>query len=621
MKRIRIDKKLVAVMLFTLVFGTIQAQQIEDERPNIIWLVSEDNSPFLGCYGDTYANTPHLDALAAEGILFEYAFANAPVCAPSRSTLITGVYAATMGTENMRSQYVVPDFIRLFPEYLRKAGYYTVNKSKTDYNMSPVEQRMEDAWDESSLQATYKNRKPGQPFFAMYNSSITHESRIHTRTEPLQHNPKEAPIPPYHPRTPEMEQDWAQYYDRVTQMDSWVGDILDELEKEGLAENTIVFYFSDHGGVLGRSKRFLYESGLHVPLIIRVPKKFAYLVDEKIEKQNNHMVSFIDFAPTVLRLAGVPVPSYMQGRGFLEKTSGRPETPAYGFRGRMDAGIDLSRTVREGKYRYIRNYMPHKIYGQYIEYLWNAPSMPSWEKAYHNGQLNAVQSAYWKSKPFEELYDCETDPHNINNLAGNTAYTDVLEEMRTMLDNWQIASNDVGFIPEPMMEMISKTTSIYEWARSDQYPLKKILETASLAASGNSKGLTTLIERLQDGNAIVRYWAAMGCRIRGEDAKAATFLLQKIVRHDKEASVRNIAAEALFYLGEKQLAMDILREGVLSPDLMVRVQALNTLQYLGAEAQHILPLVRHIVEMDPKRNGYDISAAKGFIRVAERKEY
>src|SRR5690606_19157350 len=215
--------------------------------------------------------------------------------------------------------------------------------------------------------------------------AISHESSIHTPLDTLMHDPKQVPIPAYHPRTPEMKHDWAQYYDRITQMETWVGGILDELEREGLAENTIVFYYSDHGGVLGRSKRFLYESGLHVPLIVRFPKKYAHLAPGGPGTWQDRIVSFIDFAPTVLSLAGIPVPEYMQGQPVVGKQSDEQAEYAFSFRGRMDERFDLSRSVRDAKFRYTRNFMPHKIYGQYIEYLWRAPSMPSWEKAYQQG--------------------------------------------------------------------------------------------------------------------------------------------------------------------------------------------------------------------------------------------
>ncbi len=240
--------------------------------PNILWIVSEDNSPLIGAYGDSFATTPNIDKLASEGVLYTNAFATAPVCAPSRSTLITGMYPPSIGTENMRSNYQAPDFVKFYPKYLREKGYYTSNNVKKDYN---VAEDQEDAWNESSNDATYKNRKKGQPFFAIFNTTISHESCIHKSipTAELRHKPSDVTLPPYHPDTPEMRHDWAQYYDKVEDMDTFVGKVLADLEKSGEAENTIVFYYSDHGGVLGRSKRFMYESGLHIPLVVRFPKK------------------------------------------------------------------------------------------------------------------------------------------------------------------------------------------------------------------------------------------------------------------------------------------------------------------------------------------------------------
>lgn len=611
-------KKHVIIMLSLSLFYDSHAQDNESTQPNILWIVSEDNSPLLGCYGDMYAKTPRLDALAAEGILFEKAFSNAPVCAPSRSALITGVYPTTMGTEHMRSQYAVPDIIRLFPEYLRRAGYYTVNKAKTDYNMSPLEDRMKDAWDESSPHASYKNRKPGQPFFAMLNSSITHESSIHVPKDTSKHTAERVPVPPYHPRTPEMEHDWVRYYGQVSKMDQWVGGILDELEKEGLADNTIVFYFSDHGGALGRGKRFLYESGLHVPLIIRVPKKLAHLVSESAGERTDRLVSFIDFAPAVLSLAGVEAPDYMQGKPFLGHKSDKSAQYSFGFRGRMDAAIDLSRTVRNGRYRYIRNYMPHKVYGQYIAYLWRAASMPSWENAYQQKQTNAAQSAFWEAKPFEELYDCELDPHNVHNLAKEEASRYVLADLRAALDEWLYASFDIGFIPEPMMDSIGAILPLHTWVRSAAYPMRRVLETASAAAAGNIGSLPLLMKRLRDKDPIVRYWAATGCRILAGAALPARSVLMEMSRSDEEVVIRNIAAEVLFYLGEQKYAVALLSQAVSNKRLMVRLQALNALQTFGSDARPALPFAQKIIDAAGNKTGYDVSAAEGLIRAMER---
>lgn len=597
-----------SVFLF-LMLSSCKSSPAQEEPPNILWLVSEDNSPFLGCYGDTFATTPNLDKLASEGMLYEKAFSAAPVCAPSRSTLITGMYPATMGTLHMRSTYPIPEFMKFFPRYLKEVGYYTTNNAKKDYNT--VDQT--EAWDESSNKATYKNRKPGQPFFAVFNTSISHESSIHKLVDTLRHDPEKVPIPPYHPHTPEMKHDWAQYYDKIEMMDRWVGERLQELEDAGLAENTIVFYYSDHGGVLGRSKRFLYESGLHVPLIIRFPEKYAHLAPGKPGSRTDRMVSFIDFAPTLLSLADVPVPGYMQGEPFLGEQQTAPREYAYSFRGRMDERLDMGRTIRDKKYRYIRNFMPHKVNGQYLEYLWRAPSMRSWEAAWKAGKLNDVQSRFWEPKPPEELYDIEADPHNIRNLAQDPAYAEVLERMRQTLHQWQLNSKDAGLMPESMMEEISGETTIYEYVRRGKYPLEKILETAEMASSRDPGRLNELTGRLQDPDPAVRYWAATGCIVLGRQALPAKESLLALLE-DPVVSVRIAAAEALYHFGEKKRSLDALAAALKSDNMMARVEALNVLETMGKDALPVLDIVRSLIPDDPKDRNYDTRAAR---RVAD----
>lgn len=582
------------------------------ERPNILWIVSEDNSPFLGSYGDDFATTPHLDRLAEEGVRYERAFANAPVCAPARSTLITGVSPTSMGTEHMRSEYPLPELIRFFPEYLRNAGYYTTNNAKTDYNTSVAEARMRDAWDESSSTATYADRAPGQPFFAVFNTSISHESSLHEPVNALTHDPERVPIPPYHPRTPEMEWDWAQYYDKITEMDAWVGQLLQELEDAGLADETIVFYYGDHGGVLGRSKRYLYESGLRVPLIIRFPEKYAHLAPGEPGTRVDRIVTFADFAPTALSLAGIPVPDYMQGRPFLGGQEADPETYAFGLRGRMDERLDLSRTVRDERYRYIRHYMPHKIDGQYIEYLWRAPSMRSWEAAYRAGSLDSVQAAFWEPKSAEVLYDVDVDPHNVRNLAGDPAYREVLERLREAGRQWSLETRDVGFIPEAMITDIAEETPLYDYARSGRYGLERILETASMASSRDARHLDVLVLRLEDDDPVVRYWAATGCTVLGEEAASARAALHALLA-DQEASVRIAAAEALHHLGEAAGILPTLTGALANDNLMVRVQALNVLETMGDEAAPALAAITALVPDDPVDYEYDSRAARRLV--------
>lgn len=576
------------------------------DKPNILWIVSEDNVPMLGCYGDEFANTPNIDEFASRSILYENAFSTAPVCAPSRHTLITGMYPPSTGTEHMRSNFPIPDYVKFFPTYLKEIGYYTSNNSKKDYNTPD----QPEAWDESSKTASYKNRKEGQPFFAVYNLNVTHESSLFHPVEKLRHDPKAVKLPPYHPDTPEMRHDWAQYYDKVEEMDRQFSALLKELSDCGLAENTIVFYFADNGGVLARSKRFMFESGLHVPLIIHLPEKYRQLSTLSSGSRTDRLVSFLDFAPTVLSLAGVKIPGYMQGEAFLGAVQKPEKEYIFGFRGRMDERIDMSRAVRDKQFRYIRNYLPHKIYGQYLEYLWRAPSVPSWENAYREGKLDEIQSAFWKEKPSEELYDIRTDPDNVHNLAANPQYANVLKRMRKANLDWMRKSKDVGFIPEAILLEVAKKQPLRDFAQSKSYRLKKIIETAEMASLRNPKFIPELIQRLRSRDASVRYWAATGLQIL--KAQAGRNSLLKALE-DNEPAVRIAAAEALYYLGEKQLSVAVLIKALDNGNQAARVQAINALDNMGKDGLVALDAIKKLVKEVPEDDAYDARAAKAFI--------
>ncbi|MFP4342508.1 MAG: sulfatase-like hydrolase/transferase [Cyclobacteriaceae bacterium] len=596
------------LLIVSLFFSESKAQQ-QNDRPNILWIVSEDNSPFIGAYGDAFATTPNIDKLASEGVLYENAFAAAPVCAPSRSTLITGVWPTTMGTQHMRSTYPIPEMIRFFPRYLRDAGYYTSNNVKKDYNT--VDQP--EAWDESSTEATYKKRAEGQPFFAVFNTTISHESSLHEPLASLQHDPEQVPIPPYHPRTPEMKHDWAQYYDKLQMMDARVGEVLKDLEDSGLAENTIVFYYSDHGGVLGRSKRFMYESGLHIPLIIRFPEKYRHLAPGAAGSKTDRIVTFVDFAPTILSLAGIEIPDYMQGQAFLGEQDGGQRSYAPAFRGRMDERIDMSRSMRDKKYRYIRNYLPHKIYAQHIEYLWRAPSMASWEKAFRAGELNEVQAKFFGTKPVEELYDVQADPHNINNLADDPNYADVLKRMRKANQDWMLETKDVGFIPEAMIEEIASQTTLYEYARSEKYPLKQIMKAVEEVTEGETEKIR---QHLQSENPVIRYWAATAATMHTDQATELKEELKKLTA-DPEVTVRIAAAEALFHLEEKDVALQTLNKALKVNNEKARVQAINVLETMQQDAKPALPALKTLLPDDEQNRNYDVRAARSLVKMLE----
>ena len=431
------------LLIFLVIVAGWVAQAAE--RPNIVWIVGEDLGPELGCYGDEYASTPELDQLAAEGALFRRAFTHAPVCAPSRSGLITGRYPTSIGTHHMRSRLLKPP--RTFTSYLREAGYHVAWPGKTDFNFEVPP----DAFDSRE---EWLKHPPKQPFFAYINFGQSHESRIRQprnafrkATQGLgpgqRHDPAEAALPPYYPDTPAVRQDWASYHDLVSVVDQKVGQVLRQLEEQGLKENTVVFFFGDHGRGLPRGKRWVYDSGIHVPLIVRWPGKI------KAGSIREDLVCFLDFAPTVLSLAGIEPPEEMDGRIFLG-TEREPEPPyIFAARDRMDETYDRIRAVRDRRYKYIRNFHPELPYAQRISYMEEMPTMQEWRRLHRAGELEGAQQLFFaETKPREELYDTEQDPHEIRNLAADPAYGAKLKQMRQALDEWMHETDDLGEIPE-----------------------------------------------------------------------------------------------------------------------------------------------------------------------------
>ena len=601
-------------LLLVLFFGCAKPAE-ELPLPNILWITSEDNSPIAGCYGDEFATTPNMDALAAEGFLYTHAYANVPVCAPARNTILTGIYAISGGNQHMRSYYDKSDEVKFYPQMLREAGYYATNNSKEDYNINPAQNV--NIWDDSSKDAHYKNRPEGKPFFAVFNSTISHESSIHKSSpnEDLRHSPEEVTLPPYHPDTPEMRHDWAQYYDKVEDMDKKIGEILQELEESGEAENTIVFYYGDHGGVLARSKRYVYETGTRVPFIVRIPEKYKHLFpSEKPGDKVDRMISFVDLFPTLLSIIGTDIPDYLQGKAFLgEKKTEDPEY-VYMFRGRMDERYDMSRAVRDQKFRYIRNYIPYRVYGQYLEYLFRAPSIRSWQAAFKAGELNPIQTAFWNTKPAEELYDTENDPWEVNNLANDPKYKEDLIRMRAAAKEWMLEIHDTGFIPEA--ELIDRTsgTTAYDYMRNSDINLEQLIEAANLASTAKEEDLPQLINLLSSQEAAERYWGATGLLILGEKARPALGSLEKAL-NDSSPNVKSVAAEALYGLGAKEKALQALAEVLMTPNSFARTHALNVIDSIEDESKTsldaVIAMVENAGELD--RSQYDLRAARGLL--------
>lgn len=616
MKRIHLSNFVFLFITVLVAFSfTSCKEKVPAELPNILWLVSEDNSPLLGCYGDEFATTPNLDKLASEGFLYTHAYANAPVCAPARNTIITGVYACSNGNQHMRSYYPKSELVKTYPEYLRQAGYYCTNNAKTDYNTNTIDPAK--IWDESSNKAHYKNRPKGKPFFAVFNSSISHEHCIFKSipNKDLRHDPEKVKIAPYHPATPEMKHDWAQFYDKVEDMDTWIGDKLKELDDLGLADNTIVFYYGDHGGILARSKRYVYETGTRVPFIIRIPKKYKYLFPENEPGSKvDRLISFVDLVPTLLSIAGIKIPDYLQGSAFLGKQKTADPKYAYMFRGRMDERYDMCRAVRDQKYRYIRNYMPYRVYGQHLDYLWKAPSIRSWEKAYKNGECNEVQSRFWNTKPVEELYDTENDPWEINNLAENAKYKDVLLRMRAANRNWEIRIKDTGFIPEADRVDRAGDIPMYDYMRSGKINLDEIIDAAEIATLGKIENLDKLKAYLKNDESAIRYWGATGLLILKDKAAPAIEDL-KAATADKSADVVSVAAEALYNLGEKDIAKKALLSVLKNNNEFARCHALNVIDCIGEKSPEIIQGVINMIKTadSTTRNKYDMRAAKWLI--------
>ncbi|MBT5904141.1 MAG: sulfatase-like hydrolase/transferase [Opitutaceae bacterium] len=551
------------------------------DRPNILWITSEDNSPdYIGAFGDPHGMTPTIDRLAKEGVAYDNAYSNAAVCGPARTTLILGMYPPSVGGEHMRSQAPLPSHIQIYPQYLSDAGYYTTNNSKKDYNID----QNTPGWAESSNKAHWKNRADGQPFFAIFNTTVTHESALHPRKYDAKFGipPAEVRVPAYIPDTQEARERIATYYSRINDMDGFVADRLQELEDAGLAEDTIVFYYSDHGGIMPRSKRFVYDSGTHVPLVIRFPKKWAHLSPHAAGSRTDEIVGFVDFAPTLLSLVGAKIPVHLQGRAFLGEKRGPAPEYAYNFRARADERIDFKRGVTDGKFNYIRNYLAYLPSGQHVNYIWENPVTGEWEDLFRAGKTNAEQSAFFEPAPLEELFDLAADPDEVNNLAKDPKYRDVLVRMRQANRDHMMRIRDSGFVPEALLVEWSRGAgkSPHDIARDDvQYPLAKIIATADVLLDAGDDVLPKLTRLLQSQNPVVQYWALINCMVLGTEDEKITKRITALTR-SSIAATRIAAAEHLARLGKKD-PRPILNEVLLNnPNVLARLQAINALDHV-----------------------------------------
>ena len=594
------------------------AQSQPAARPNILWLSCEDTGPQQHCYGDPTAITPTIDKLASEGIRYTRAYTVAGVCAPSRSGIITGMYPSSLGSQHMRCQAKLPPHVKAFPEYLRTAGYYCTNNVKTDYNFPTPKT----AWDEVSNNAHWKNRKPGQPFFAVFNNTVSHESQVLRRgaaheanvkrlTPAQRQDPAKVALPPYYADTPESRRDWANYLELITAVDYWVADHLREIAEAGLENDTIVLFWGDHGVGLPRAKRWLYEQGTLAPLVVRIPAKFRAAGQGKPGTVDDQLVSFIDLAPTVLNLAGAPLPEHFQGRAFLGPKLSPPRQYIHGARDRMDERYDLIRAVRDKQYRYIRNYRPEKPYYQKLDTQEQGTTMKELRRVHAEGKLPPA-AAMWMalSKPAEELYDANADPFELKNLAAKPELAPVLRRLRAEMDRWQDSTLDTGLLPEPELEAGEQKLGS-RWAILRQPEHRGLLPRLRAAANAcNAADIPKLAAMLHDPAAGVRWWAVKGLADRPSQAAPHEAAIAPLLA-DPSAAVRIEAARALAKLGREAKALPLLVAELdrKNPSPAARIFAATVLEEMGGKA---LP-ARAALEAtlpEPRNQSYAMRVAK-----------
>lgn len=537
-----------------------QRQNGQAARPNILWLTFEDTSAYeFGCYGNPDVRTPVADSLAARGVMFTHAWSNAPQSSPARSSLITGCYATTYGMDLHPVAFDTPGGI-FFPERLRAAGYWCTNNNKTHYNTTRDNAAI---WDECSREASYNSpgRAEGQPFFAVYNTVTSHMGRVRTfhtegrrdyREEGL--DPERLSLPPYVPDLEEVRSDYAGHLEAVQDVDKWLGIFLADLRDRGLADDTIIFFFSDHGGCLPRGKGYLYESGLRVPLIVYFPERWRHLAAGR-SGADDTLVSFVDLAPTVLSIAGVKPPKYMQGRPVFGKYAIRKEPRyEYAFAANQLHHFSPVRAVSDGRYKYIRSYLPYRQFALRNYYQWGMPANRAWDAlVIENGGGDEIARLPYAAHPAEMLFDLDNDPGEVHDLSADPQYASKLRELREALRRHVRETGDLGFfLPETRA-----SHDMYTWVRESRFPLRELQDLADLASKAVPKDTLTLLRHLSSDIPEMRFWAAAGYAVLGRGGavdECPDALLSLL--DDPNAHVACEAAYAACYLGHAERGVE-----------------------------------------------------------------
>ncbi|MFY9150540.1 MAG: sulfatase [Prolixibacteraceae bacterium] len=592
------------------------------QKPNILWVTIEDTSPqFIGCYGNKDARTPVIDKLASEGVRFTNAFSTGTVCSPSRSCIITGVKTYKMGTGNHRSTYPIPEFIKGFPYYLQQEGYYTSNNSKTDYNVANSGRFTKEAWNESSGKAGWENRKPGQPFFAVFNFMDSHQSR--TMTEPyswylknvLEELPEKERIgdndfemPPFYNNTTEMRRHFARVYNSIKLTDNKIGELLARLEKDHLKDSTIIFFYGDHGEGIPRGKTNGINLGYRVPFVIWFPEMYKNLSPWGTSGVvTDELIDFEDLAPTLISLAGGSLPDYLTGRVLMGKNRSNPTDHLILSADRSDNGIDLVRSVTDGKYMYSRNFMPFMPQARYIRYMEIGEIKQQMRKDLAENKLNPLQKSLFEDRPAEFLYDIENDIWETKNLATDPAHKAVLEKMRAQMKTEILQARDVLLLPEYEIGLISEKTTPYEFRLTDKsYPVAQVYDAASLSGFRGKDIAEKQIGLLGNSNKIVRYWAILGLRSQNAEVLRSYPKQISLAMNDPYTPVAVTASAIAFQEFGNETSEENLKKFCIDQNLDISLMAINYLLYIRNK-QPFVETIKNVHEKTDR--DYNVKAA------------
>ena len=588
------------------------ANNKKKERPNILWVTFEDTSSYeFGCYGNKDVHTPNADSLAAQGIQFMNAWSVAPQSSPARSSLITGCYAPTYGMDVHPVSYDTPADI-FFPQRLREAGYYCTNNSKTHYNSTNNNKA---CWDECTKTASYNSPKRGkdQPFFAVFNTVTSHMGRIRTfHTDGRRDYTKEGiytellTLPSYVPDLPEVRSDYAGHLEAVQDVDTWLGFFLKDLKDKGLDDNTIIFFFSDHGGCVPRGKGYLYESGLKVPLIAYFPEKWKHLANGKSGKDNS-LVNFTDLGPTVLSLAGVKPTKNMQGKAIFGEYASKEERKVqFAFAANQLHHFMPVRAVTDGHIKYMRSYIPYRQFALRNYYQWGMPSNKAWDKlVLGNHNTNPDWALTFDAHPAEMLFDLDKDPGELHDLSSSPEYAEVLAKMRNELSNHIRSTHDLGFFLPT-----SRTGHVlYDVVRKEKYPMEELYKLVEAAGMGDIASLPLFEKAIASSHRDMRFWGAVGYAelAHKKQISQCPQALADLLK-DEDPYVASEAAYAVTYLGKPQEGIARLINPVKEEDRKIGYSSLECISLDPAMRDYIrqfLPQLKEAAETLPRKKNED----------------